>query len=301
MNDCQRLIIPLVNEIFQKSYNFSDSIIMNNNEHYINEGNGEQEKRISDSNFLICGERYQIECQSSYDGSMIIRVWEYGTQIALENAREDKDENAYHFKYPNTAILYLRSTKNTPEHSKIYVEVPGDSSHNSCYYYVYNIKVSEYSIDDIFEKKLYFLLPFHLFVYEGGFKSYNDKEELLLELKQKYSEIFKRLDSDEVELTTYEKETIKDMSKKILKNLANDYQNIKKELGDVMGGKILNYEAKDILMQGRKEGREEGKLDTLFDLFSHGFCTLDLVLDRTGLTKDEFLKKYENWKIAKNV
>lgn len=68
-----------------------------------------------------------------------------------------------------------------------------------------------------------------------------------------------------------------------------------------MGGKILNYEAKDILMQGRKEGREEGKLDTLFDLFSHGFCTLDLVLDRTGFTKDEFLKKYENWKIAKNV
>ena len=40
------------------------------------------------------------------------------------------------------------------------------------------------------------------------------------------------------------------------------YNKVKKGLGDVMGGKVLNYEAKDILNRGRAEGRREGEEQT---------------------------------------
>jgi hypothetical protein len=57
-----------------------------------------------------------------------------------------------------------------------------------------------------------------------------------------------------------------DMSERVLANLAKSYGNIRKGLGTVMGGKILDYEAKRIrnegwnagLNAGRNEGRNEG-------------------------------------------
>ena len=45
----------------------------------------------------------------------------------------------------------------------------------------------------------------------------------------------------------------------VVESLAAKYNKVKKGLGDVMGGKVLNYEAKDILNRGRAEGRMEGR------------------------------------------
>lgn len=50
-----------------------------------------------------------------------------------------------------------------------------------------------------------------------------------------------------------------DMSKKVLEHLATKYSNVKEGVGAIMGGKILDYPAKDILNRGRAEGRTEEK------------------------------------------
>ena len=47
----------------------------------------------------------------------------------------------------------------------------------------------------------------------------------------------------------------------VVESLAAKYNKVKKGLGDVMGGKVLNYEAKDILNKGIKQGLERGKAD----------------------------------------
>ena len=48
------------------------------------------------------------------------------------------------------------------------------------------------------------------------------------------------------------------MSRKVIENLAVKYENVAKEVCRQMCGKVLNYEAKDILNRGRAEGEAEG-------------------------------------------
>ncbi len=48
------------------------------------------------------------------------------------------------------------------------------------------------------------------------------------------------------------------MSKKVLDALTVRYSKVQERVGKIMGGKILDYEAKDILNRGRAEGRAEG-------------------------------------------
>lgn len=46
LNDCPKLIIPVVNEMFQKKYSDNEKITLLNNEFFINRQNGEQIERI---------------------------------------------------------------------------------------------------------------------------------------------------------------------------------------------------------------------------------------------------------------
>ena len=60
----------------------------------------------------------------------------------------------------------------------------------------------------------------------------------------------------------------------------------------VMGGQILEYEAKEILNKGRKEGmevgraagREEGRDETIKKMLSLGLVTVEAVKKATGMT-----------------
>ena len=61
------------------------------------------------------------------------------------------------------------------------------------------------------------------------------------------------------DLTRYSKAAILDMSRKVIEHLAAKYKNVAKGVSRTMGGKVLNYEAKDILNRGRREGRMEGR------------------------------------------
>ncbi len=53
------------------------------------------------------------------------------------------------------------------------------------------------------------------------------------------------------------------MSEKVVDNLAAKYSNIKEGVRSVMGGKILEYEAKALLRQGQQEGRQMGRQEGL--------------------------------------
>ena len=63
-------------------------------------------------------------------------------------------------------------------------------------------------------------------------------------------------------LDRYTKMTICEMAQKVVEALANKFANAKKEVTSVMGGKVLEYKAKDILRQGESKGKEIG-LDAL--------------------------------------
>ena len=59
-------------------------------------------------------------------------------------------------------------------------------------------------------------------------------------------------------ISAYMRKTILEMSGKVLENIAQKYDNVREGVKQVMGGRVLDYEAKRIKNEGREEGREEG-------------------------------------------
>ncbi|HIY64039.1 MAG TPA: hypothetical protein H9730_11390 [Candidatus Mediterraneibacter stercoripullorum] len=258
LNDCTDLIIPVINDTFGKNYVMGkDKPILEENEMFLTGKSGDQERTITDSHIMIRGEHFHIECQSVPDGSMVVRMFEYDIQIGMLHA--EVDQETYTVEFPNSAVLYLRSVSKTPDRLRITLKVPG----SSCAYDVPIIKAKQYSIDEIFRKELYFLIPFHIFCYEASFKQCEEDSTKLAQLAGIFTDIRKRLEvlTEKGVIDEYYQKTILTMSEKVINNIAAKYQKTAERIGDIMGGKILEYEAKTILNQGRKEGREEGRTE----------------------------------------
>lgn len=82
----------------------------------------------------------------------------------------------------------------------------------------------------------------------------------------------------------------------IVASLARHNELIVEGVKSVMGGKILNYEAKDILNRGRQEGRQEGlqegmqqgRISLLYALVEEGVLSLADAAKRAGVSEQEF-------------
>ena len=277
LTDCTELMIPVVNEIFHTKYTGKETICLLQNEHFIKMPDGSEQERITDSSFEIISEetapiaqgqkkRYHIECQSTEDGSMIVRMFEYDTQLALEN--REFISNILTVQFPDSAIVSLRHTKNTPEEMIVKVLTPG----GRVSYTVPVLKVKRYTIHELFAKKLFFLIPFHIFAYEKNFKELEENKKKLKQLEEEYASIRERLEiaCQMGDLNRYAKAAILDMSRKVIEHIAVKYKNVAKGVSRTMGGKVLNYEAKDILNRGRREGEEYTKIQIATKLLNMG-------------------------------
>ena len=121
------------------------------------------------------------------------------------------------------------------------------------------MKVKTYSIEEIFEKKLLFLIPFYIFTYENRFAEIENSSDELEALTGEYQGIRGRLDqlATAGSIDEYYKITIMDMSERVLANLAEKYEKIRKGVGSVVSGQVLDYEAKRIKNEGRMEKSAE--------------------------------------------
>ena len=102
-------------------------------------------------------------------------------------------------------------------------------------------------------------------MYEKDFKEYDTDEQKLEELTKVYEELVEKLEAytEGQVIDGYTKETIIDMSKKVLEHLAKKYSKVREGVGAVMGGKILDYPAKQSLNQGRVEERRQMLIEIL--------------------------------------
>ena len=119
--------------------------------------------------------------------------------------------------------------------------------------------IQDYDLDTIFEKELYFLLPFYIFRYENEFDLIEKDLDRLAQLKNTYVDIEQRLEQLKVDkkITEYTKKTLMEMSMRVLKQIAQKHEVIKKEVLGVMGGKVLEYETKSIYRLGKSLGMGE--------------------------------------------
>ena len=222
--DCPGLLIPLVNEAFQTNYPLDADVKLYNNEFFITTGN--DQKRITDSNFSIDGEtttRYHFECQST-------------------------------FIFPHASVLYLRTESTTPSSIWMRIITPG----GEVSYEIPVVKVQDYSLEEIFDKRLLFLLPYYFLRYK--LELLENNADARLALRQTYQDIFQRLSFLEQsgEITEFTRQSIKAMIDKVAMFRANQYERVMEEVKEIMGGKILDYEAKDIRNKGIREGKQLG-------------------------------------------
>ena len=102
------LVIPMVNEVFGKSYSYKEKITKLATEHKRGEGS-----ILADSVFSICSCIYHLECQSYNDSTMALRMAEYDFSVAIDNAK--KENGLYVMRFPKSAVIYLRHNKTTPD------------------------------------------------------------------------------------------------------------------------------------------------------------------------------------------
>ena len=285
VNDCPDLLIPFVNEVFGEHFSSETPIIFHPNEHFINQTDGNLSERITDTCFEILGDipkKYHIECQSTADNSMLIRMFEYGAQIALDQG--ELKENILTVNFPNSAVLYLRCTKNTPDKIRVIINTPAGKLN----YEVAVVKIHSYTLEEIFHKKLLFLIPFYIFTHESLFSVYNDNEEQLKILKAEYQLIQNKLEKLSItgEITEYTKRILAELSVAVINYLAKNYAKVQKGVSNIMLGATIETNAKKLLNQGVVQG----KLDTILELLREGLISISTAAQKLDLSEEEVKK-----------
>ena len=303
INDCSWFVLPLINEVFGEHYSGTETIEFHPNEHFISQNDEPDSKRITDTNFTVTGstvKKYHLECESSkYSTRILVRIFEYDAQIALDESEIEGE--TIKVTFPNTAVLYLRNSRKTPDSMKVRIIVPGDSAE----YTVPIIKMSDYTADDIFRKKLYMLIPFYIFNFEKQFEAINQDEEKLKEVVKEYRSIVKKLSdlTENEEITSFDKRTIADLSGNVIDELAKNYEKVQKGVGEVMGGPMIETEAKKILMRGRDEGIELKDIENILRVMKKQKLTIEGAIDAltdfgslniTEEKKEEYIEKLSN-------
>ena len=94
---------------------------------------------------------------------------------------------------------------------------------------------------------------------------YERDAEKLGELQEEYAQIRSMLEelAESGEISEYVKCTIMDMTDKVPEYIAAKYRAVREGVKAVMGGKVLEYEAKTIKREGMAQGRENGIRNTV--------------------------------------
>lgn len=275
-----QLLIPLINEVFHTSYSEEEHFEQLRNDHYEKYGTV-----ITDSIIQIGNHIYHLECQSSKDKTMVIRMFEYDISIAIEHASYENDE-IWEIEFPQSCVLYIRNHRDLPDYHEAVVKFADGQKMR---YRVPILQAKKYTVDRIFEKRLLILLPYHILRYEHFLKHNGMDTRKLQQLLADFREINRRLEE------TAEKENKSHlyMDMIVLIEQIADYiipknNTIRKGLGDVMGGKILKLQSEELLelgeARGKAKGRLEGKREERLDAIQN---MMDL-----GLTKEQILRKY---------
>lgn len=293
-HDRKQLAIPLVNEIYREQYQGQEEIEFLEGEHYIRNAEGYIEKRTTDCYFKVKStyeQKYHIEVQSTPDTSMVQRIYEYDSAIAYEY--RNMSGARLTVKFPRSAVVFLRHTKNTPDSLEIVVEM----EEGSIIQKIPVMKLQNYTLDEILEKNLLILIPFHIFVYENKFMVYNKDERQLEELIQVYKRIVLHLNMlvESGAIEGYDRYLIASMTVKVVEHLAKDYDKLVEGVKKVMDGGFIDYPGRESYLAGREagryEGRNEGALNVYISLLKDGIITLGEVAKRLDISEEK-VKSY---------
>ena len=245
------------------------------NEHYEKLG-----KIITDSILQIEDHTYHLECQSSLDGQMVIRMFEYDFSIALELAQ--KNNETFEIEFPQSCVLYIRNhrKRSLPDYHEAIVKF---ADGQQIVYRVPILRAQNYTVDSIFEKRLLILLPYHILRYESFLKNSGTNSKKLEQLLTDYQKISSALE----QCTDDKKSTLYIDMITLIEEIADhiipkDNENIRERLGDIMGGKILQLESERL--------REEERIDAIRNMIKYDVSKEKILQDYSEEEYNEAIK-----------
>ncbi len=294
MNDCGRLVLKLLNEVFKESYDDTYRVVYGTDEHHILMPDGSYRKITGDEHFFVTDscdravKQYIFECQSYADNTMDVRIYEYASAAAIESQYTD-EEGHLHICFPEAGVLYLRGKgTHEVEKSPIYVHFPDQTVE-------YDVKIVRYmnfNIDELFERKLYILLPFSMFYFENNLAVYEDNANELKKLQSTFVDIKQRLDEavNNGNLYEHEKFSIINMTETVVNGIAKKFENVRKGVNDIMGGKVLDYESKHIYNEGLREGQDMLLITIIEGMMKRHSMSLEEACAYTGITTEDYTR-----------
>ena len=246
-----KMLIPLVNETFHEHYPGNTPV-----RRLPDDYRKIVSKVVADACNVIGDRVYHVECQSRNDKTMILRMVEYDFMIGLHGA--EVEEGLYRLTFPRSCIIYLRHDGDAPEEETMELVFQDGQTVR---YSVPTVQVQRYTLEEIFDKKLYLFLPFYILRYEKELDKIDSDEARRDAVLAEYEKILRKLEKELwSEPGTYRDllQLIHTVSEHVLRN----HEDLKEEVGSVMGGRVLPLPS-DILRQERAEGRIEGRTEGL--------------------------------------
>ena len=271
-----QLIVPFVNEAFGRSYPSNTPVIQFSNEH-----EGLRGTNIDDSVFRLGNKMYHVECQSTPDSNMVVRMIEYDFAIALEQALAAGEP--YEMDFPSSCVLFLRHTATTPDVLSLKVNIPNGESF---LYQAKVVKAQAYKRDEIFEKGLLLLLPYYLMRYEHSLEQIASDDIRTAQLIEECVDLNARL-ADAVlgmgNRLLYEE--LVELIIRVSDHIMARYKALQGKVRNAMGVEILellNERAERLerearsegikagIKQGIEQGIEQGEVDLMTQLKERG-------------------------------
>lgn len=121
----------------------------------------------------------------------------------------------------------------------------------------------------------------------------------LEKLKLEYQNILERLDVLEQQqiIGAFDKRTIIELTRDVIKEISQKYEHVQKGVGDIMGGALIETEARRLRDEAAAKATREAAIKMALKLLQMGKLTIEEIAVCTGLTVIE-IENLKNMQLA---
>ena len=254
-------VIPLVNEVFGEHFTSKAKVVLKPSKQVTEEFDGSFERGevdalaeiIEDGNVEV-RKNYHFEVESRPNGAIAVRLAEYGTAAAYASVTQTAE--GAEVTIPHSAVIFLRTNKSVPDRYVIRIVYPG----GTVSYDVPIIKMKDYTVEEIIEKRLLLLLPFMAFLFEDALAEMEENEDSFEVLKNALDETDRRLEELKAhkEINEVTKQHLIDWVKRVFDKISVKYERVREGVDHIMGGYIIKTRTDEILEEGISQGVSQG-------------------------------------------
>jgi hypothetical protein len=246
-NALKEFLPIFVNEAFKENYSENTRVSFKPGKVVVEKNDGSLKREEMDALFNLyddSGETvhsgdYHVECETWARNNIIIRIAKYSVGYGFENMVMT-DEGVI-VNLPKSCVIMLRAESVKKGSFKVVFEADKEKLNIN----VPIIRITDYSLDDIFQKRLLILLPFYAFVFsDKEYSEMSNDSGKLERFKALLNEIHVRLE-DLLDKGVINSKQIIDLTEylyQVFGQLTSKFDNIRKEVDDMRKVKLIRTE-----------------------------------------------------------